>query len=568
MAASALGLILSGCAGESASTEPTAGGTLTLYTQAEGFRHLDPQRNHDRVTMALATSFLHRTLTAYAPGTGELVADLATDLGTPNSDFTSWSFTLRPGVSFQTGEGIGCADVAYGVSRTFATDVITGGPAYALDLLDIPLTKKGKPVFKGPYSDKGKDAFAAAVSCSTDNQTITFKLSRSAPDFNFTVALPAFSPVPSVADTGAGYDAAPISSGPYRITKNLPGQVIRLGRNPAWVKESDEVRSAWPNKIEIRFNQDPLETDAAITTGLGSGDQGIGLDRVQPENLAAVFNDPVLESRRLNAASPEVGFYAFDLERLSCLPIRQAIAAGLDRERFQLLNGGADFYGVFADGLISPTALPEGYREVPPVGGMKPAGNPEQALEHLDEAAQACPKLAKAFRKNGFSVNLPKSMESAETTQVWVDSMKAIGIAVEVKYRESDTYFRQVVKDDKRADLTWVSWAPDWPNAASVLPPLLGESPFNFTHQGGKDDYADLVAKLAAAAAMPASDEQTDIWAEINQTAVGQRWVLPMFFFRQQYIWGERLRDVKISPVYGVIDFGRIWIGPPAAATD
>ena len=47
-----------------------------------------------------------------------------------------WSFTLRDGGTFEDGSEITCADVAYGVSRTWASDVITDGPTYASTYID------------------------------------------------------------------------------------------------------------------------------------------------------------------------------------------------------------------------------------------------------------------------------------------------------------------------------------------------------------------------------------------------------------------------------------------------
>ena len=60
-------------------------------------------------------------------------------------------------MTFEDGSPITCADVKYGVSRTFATDVITDGPTYAISLLDIPTDKDGNSVYKGPYVTKGND---------------------------------------------------------------------------------------------------------------------------------------------------------------------------------------------------------------------------------------------------------------------------------------------------------------------------------------------------------------------------------------------------------------------------
>ena len=49
----------------------------------------------------------------------------------------TWKFTLKDGIKWQDGKAITCDDFKYGISRTFATDVITGGPNYAIQFLDI-----------------------------------------------------------------------------------------------------------------------------------------------------------------------------------------------------------------------------------------------------------------------------------------------------------------------------------------------------------------------------------------------------------------------------------------------
>ena len=78
-----------------------------------------------------------RTLTTFPPrcdqgGQSKLPPDLATDTGTMSDGGKTWKFTLKDGVKWQDGKAVTCADVKYGISRTFATDVITGGPNYAL----------------------------------------------------------------------------------------------------------------------------------------------------------------------------------------------------------------------------------------------------------------------------------------------------------------------------------------------------------------------------------------------------------------------------------------------------
>ena len=76
----------------------------------------------------------------------ELAPDLATDMGTHNADFTSWTYTLKPGVKWENGKAITAMDVKYGLERNFASAEIPGGPSsYFTNGIKAP---KG---YKGPY---------------------------------------------------------------------------------------------------------------------------------------------------------------------------------------------------------------------------------------------------------------------------------------------------------------------------------------------------------------------------------------------------------------------------------
>jgi peptide/nickel transport system substrate-binding protein len=138
-------------------TAGTPGGTITQLQNAEQWLHVDPQRIYTGADIAFFGGYTTRTLTnyKYAPGGdgNTIVPDMATDTGTPNADATTWEFTLRDGVSFQDGTPVTCADIKYGVSRTFASDVITDGPTYAISMLDIPKAEDGTSTYKGRQDD-------------------------------------------------------------------------------------------------------------------------------------------------------------------------------------------------------------------------------------------------------------------------------------------------------------------------------------------------------------------------------------------------------------------------------
>ncbi len=94
---------------------------------------------------------------------------MATDTGTPTDGGKTWKFTLKDGIKWQDGKAVTCDDVKYGVSRTFATDIITGGPSYALQFLDIGThkDKDGNTVsdYAGPYAKTGQALYDKAVTC-------------------------------------------------------------------------------------------------------------------------------------------------------------------------------------------------------------------------------------------------------------------------------------------------------------------------------------------------------------------------------------------------------------------
>ena len=256
------------------------GGTLRVV--AGEIDSLDPQRSYLPGVWNLMRLYT-RTLVTYAtkPGhTGELVPDLATDLGKPSTDGLTWTFTLRPGVRFENGRPITSRDVKYGIERSFASDVVVGGPTYVVDLLDDP----GNP-YAGPVPGRaGGQARPADDRRPPTTRTIVFKLRAPQPDFPFVMALPSSSPVPSEADTGAQVRADPVSSGPYAITSVDPETGIVLDRNPQWDPATDDVRTALPDRVVVRTGLCGVERDQALLagsadidisgTGVQAGDHG------------------------------------------------------------------------------------------------------------------------------------------------------------------------------------------------------------------------------------------------------------------------------------------------------
>ncbi|MEY4136674.1 MAG: hypothetical protein RL205_802 [Actinomycetota bacterium] len=564
----AAALVLSACGGGSSSSssssgggsEAKAGGTLYYLTNAEQFDQVDPQRIYTGEDLAFFSGTIYRTLTSYkfsadaTEGTS-VVPDLATDTGTATNGAKTWAFTIRDGATFQDGSAIGCSDVAYGVSRTFATDVITGGPTYAISMLDIPDDPAGGSAYKGPYVGTGQDLFDKAVTCSADNKTITFNLKRPVPDFNYTTTLLAFSPVPKAADTGEKYGDAPVASGPYMIqeNKNGKGGKMVLVRNPKWDKASDDYRPALPDSWEVDYGIDPKVIDQRLIKSAGADTTAIDL-AVEPENLSVVYSSPgeaqaQFNGRAISALDPYVRYFAINTKKVPNLKIRQAIAVALDREALRK-NAGGDFSGDYADGVIKPNMgidyAPTGMWETLLGQKIPDTGDPEYAKKLIAESGEAAPTI---------TFDYPQSPTADKAAAIVVSSLGKAGITAKPNPIEPGSYYGVVFDPEKAHELINAGWGPDWPNASTIIPEL-------FTPSGGFNlsqyDNADYNAATDLAKVETDRAKQAKMWQDLNTQAMKDVVVVPTRFGRTQRMAGTQVNQggVYLWPAYGSWPYG------------
>ena len=567
--ASAGALLLAACGSSSSSDSSSAaaegsgegqpGGTINVLTLEEQFLHVDPQRIYTGVDIAFFNGYTTRTLTAYkmAPGAEgvTIVPDMATDLGTATNDAKTWAFTIRDGVTFEDGTAVGCADVKYGVSRTFATDVITDGPTYAISLLDIPKAEDGSSVYKGPYVTEGNDvaAFDKAVTCSDDNKTITFNLSRPAGDFNYTTTLTAFSPVPQAADTGEGYDDAVVSTGPYKISEYTKGQKMVLVRNDKWSKASDDYRPAYPDSIVVNFAIDPAAIDQRLIADAAEDQTVVTFAGMQPENLATVFGaeDPRFTDRSVNGYDPYVRYLAINTEKVPNQKQRQAIAVALNRAELITIAGG-DFAGDIGDGVIKPNLAtdyaPSGMWTDMFGAAVPDAGDPELAKKLIAESGEPMVDLTYQF---------PISPTNEKAAASIKGSLEKAGMKVTLEGIEAGQYYGVVLDPAQEKEIVSAGWGPDWQNASTVIPELFGANG-GFTLSRVNDPAYE--AEVQAALAMTDRAAQAEAWKALNKQAMEQAWVVPTRFGKIQYLWGSKVGNGYLWDAYGSFAFGDLFV--------
>ena len=319
------------------------GGTLYVLTKRSA-EHLDPQRMYIGRDLAYMGRIAYRSLLTFkvtkdATEANTPVPDLATDTGKSENGGKTWSFTLKDGVKWQDGKDITCEDLKYGLARTFATDVITGGPNYALSFLNIPTDPATKlPTYNGPYKKAGQADFDKAVTCS--GKTITYNFKTPWPDFPLAImSLRAFDPYRADMDKGDASNFAVFSSGPYKLdgtwTKGTGGTYVR---NENWDAKTDTVRQALPDKIVFTEGLTNEIINQRLIADSGN-DQMAVTDRVVPAAMYGDVTGPVAD-RAVQVESPYVNYLLPNFKKMTNPKVRAALALATDRAAYAAALGG------------------------------------------------------------------------------------------------------------------------------------------------------------------------------------------------------------------------------------
>ena len=508
----------------------------TLRVAAPTIDSLDPQRSYVPGVWNLMRLYA-RTLVTYSsePGeTDQLVPDLATDLGTPSEDGLSWTFTLREGVRFETGRPITSRDVKYGIERSFASDVVVGGPTYVVDLLDDPANP-----YAGPYQDEAADRLGLASVETPDDLTIVFRLRAPQPDFPFVMALPSSSPVPIENDSGAGYGADPVSSGPYAITSVDQATGILLERNAEWDPATDQVRTALPDRVIVRTGMSGLERDQAVLAGSADLDlSGTGVQPATTSRLGGEDDNPLRERvDELTTGAVRMLALPTDVAPMDNPACRTAVAAAIDRTGVQevLTQQGS----AVRSARLWPRALADGPEDADP--GADPG------------AARAA--LAECGQPDGFATVLavPDAQTSVQVADMVAEQLGEVGIEVEVRPLDAATFYATDVGNPANVaangyGIVLTTWTADFPTPGSFLVPLVDGRVIrdvgNTNYARLNDEAINALVDQARATGDPAA------WREVAGATAATGAYVPLAETRVQLVSGQRLRNGVVMRPY------------------
>jgi peptide/nickel transport system substrate-binding protein len=189
-----------------------------------------------------------------------LVPDLAASIPAPTDGGKTYTFYLRPHLTYSTGRSVRASDFRTALERVFRLK--NGG--YFTELRGGALCEKKPPtcsLAKGVVTD---DAAG----------TVTFHLVTADPDFLYKLALPTADVVPAGVPDHLPRGGSVPATGPYHITTfrpprtyGAPGLLV-LARNPHFRQWSAAAQpQGYPSEIRVQFGVPEKKQLEAVTRG-------------------------------------------------------------------------------------------------------------------------------------------------------------------------------------------------------------------------------------------------------------------------------------------------------------
>ncbi|MFL6004458.1 MAG: ABC transporter substrate-binding protein [Nocardioides sp.] len=507
------------------------GGTITVQLPGDpGPTDLDPTNGWSVTGNSIQQALTSRSLTQYAknPDTGamELVPDLATDLGTPNDDFTEWTFTIRDDATWENGETITPEEVAWGLCRSMDSTQFPSGPGteYSQQYFF------GAGDYKGPYTGKDPncDKWGGVT---VDGQDITIKMAKPFPDMDWWGAFMAMGPAPlGKASAPPDYGQNILSNGPYKVESFRSGEELVLVKNDQWNPESDPARHQYADKFIFKFNADQNKVDQIMLSD-NTASQTMLSTAAGANNYERINSE--LGERLIQQSSQCTSFLAPDYQDISDINVRKAIAWAYPYDDVWLASGEVPGVTRVPANSVMPPGMAGKHDYF--ADGEQFTYNPDKAKALLADAGYAnkpYPIKMIYYEVDPLAVAAQKQL---------VKGMEEAGFEVNDIAVQDDPYNIWTNPDDKlnkTLNLRGVNWCSDWPSGLTMLPPLLRTGATYNTEQFSEKSIDSEMDDITA---MPLED-QADAWGALDEK-IGTEFfpIIPTAFRNDLFMFGSKV---------------------------
>ncbi|MFP3967284.1 ABC transporter substrate-binding protein [Actinomadura fulvescens] len=560
--------------------EAGRGGTLRIVGASDP-DHLDPASGYTFASLSLSRMFARPLFRTGSSNTFEetipLRPDVARELPTRgnggiSADGRTYTIRLRDGVRWNTRppREVTAADYVRGLKRLCSPAAPSGGQGYYRS------TIAGMAAYCAAYAKvNGGDARAMADFQNghdiaglkaKDDRTLVVRLDRPAGDMLDILGLQFATAAPREYDRyvpdGPEFRRNTISNGPYQITRYTPGTTIVLDRNPAWRADTDPLRAAHVDRIQITLGQ---ASPDGVQQQLEQGTADLAWDSPVPVaalNRLRAAGDPRLAIRRSPSLSP---FLVFNLQSpnndraLADRRVRQAIAYAIDRSALVKIYGGPD--------VAEPL-----HQVIPPGNVGHRRHDPYPTPGGRGDPARCRSLLAAAGRDGGLTLRLPyrSGGNNPRVAQSVQANLAACGVTAQLIADGNGTFYGRTLVTPSAAragswDVAVPNWSPDWygNNGRSVIQPLFDGRTYgpNSTNYGAYDNAeVNSLIDRALQAERPADADA--LWHAADRLIMADAAVVPFLSPNFPIFRSHRVRDARFIPTIQAYDYAQVRLAP------
>lgn len=522
------------------------GGTVRVVAKSAGGT-IDPQINYAPLYWNYFSGIYDGLVSFRKAGGAEslvVVPDLAEEMPSVVNNGKTYVFKLRRGIKFSNGKDLTTDDVVTSFQRIFKVSSPTSGTWYS-----------GIVGADACLSNPSDCSLDGGIVADKSNWTITINLTAPDAEFLEKLSMPHASILPAeTPPRDVGIDPIP-GTGPYTFQSYDPNKALIWARNPYFREWSAEAQpDGYADRFELHFG---LTADAQVNAIIN--DQADVMFDQPPATRLAELGTKFASQVHLD---PQLALWYLplnvNLAPFDNLKARQALAYAVDLKAIVNFFGGRN--------LATPTCqiLPPGmqgynsfclYTKNP--GSNWSAPDLDKAKQLVDESGTTGHPITIITEDGEISRNVGSYLQSI---------LNKIGYDARVKSLSSNIHYGYIQNSNNNVQISVTQWYGDYPAASDFINVLLGCSSFrkgsdSSPNISGFCDKA-LQTQIDNALALGITDHAAagKLWATIDQDAMEQAPLIPLFNPKQVTLVSKRIGNFKFSTATNAWAYTLVWV--------
>ena len=537
------------------------GGTLKLTTAGTlGIASLDPtlwNQGENNLVQGQFLTMSNDGLVGYKRVGGvdgsTIVADLATALPRPTDGGTSYTFRLRPGIRYSTGQVVTPEDVRWSIERGFRLR-----------------SAQHRESFQGVV---GADAcsrrpatcrLSKGIVTDPSANTVTFHLTRPDPDFLQDLAQPTAFVVPAGTPArDVGTSPVP-ATGPYMVQAFVPNRKLTLVRNPGF---REWFRAAQPDgysdtiEWSLSGGRSPDGGDAAVDAVL-RGQADLDNDQPPSDRIDELVTRYTGQTHLWPYAASLAMYLNTRVPHFDDPRVRRALGYAVDRRKVRQLYLRAAGPAEISCQLLPPNF--PGYQPYCPYT-LDPSPSGEWTAPDRETAA----RLIKESGTSGKKVTVWSFAGFADLSRYFARLLNSLGYHARVRTLGDGTQagfnkFYGYLVDSRNKAQMGAYYAPSFPSAANATAALRCEAfvPNSSSNTNASEFCSPrLERKIEHALSLQATDpaKAGAAWAAVDHQIVDQAPMIGLLVPQGVELVSKRVDNYQRNPVWGVI-LSQLWV--------